>query len=144
MELADAGMNPRLGGVKEDVVRYVCTAILLAMVALMPLLSGCVPTALMASRALEERAEDSRLFPAGIARVWPATLAALRQLQVQVTNTAQDNLGGDIDGVWPGGDAVVIRVDQSGEGQTRVKVRVGGVRDRDATGRIFAGIGNNL
>lgn len=125
-------------------MRYVCTAVLLAMVALMPLLSGCVPTALMASRALEERAEDSRLFPASIQRVWPATLSALGQLQVRVTKTTVDSQGGDIDGVWPDGDAVVVRVDQSGEGQTRVTVRVGGVRDRDATGRIFASIGNNL
>ena len=125
-------------------MRYVRGALLLAMVTLMPLLSGCVPTALMASRALEERAEDSRLFPASIQRVWPATLSALGQLQVRVTKTAVDSQGGDIDGVWPGGDAVVVRLDQSGEGQTRVRVRVGGVRDRDATGRIFAGIGNNL
>ena len=125
-------------------MRYMRTAVLLAMVALMPLLSGCVPTALMAGRALEERAEDSRLFSAGIVRVWPATLSALGQLQVRVTKTVQDSLGGDIDGVWPNGDVVEVRLDQSGEGQTRVRVRVGGVRDRDATGRIFASIGNNL
>ena len=125
-------------------MRYVCTAVLLAMVALMPLLSGCVPTALMASRALEERAEDSRLFPASIQRVWPATLSALGQLQVRVTKTAVDSQGGDIDGVWPGGDVVVVRLDQAGEGQTRVRVRVGGLRDSDATGRIFASIGSNL
>lgn len=144
MDPADTRKKGRLDEEEGAALRYVGTAVWLAMVALMPLLSGCVPTAVMANRALEGRAEDSRLFAAGIERVWPATLAALGQLQVLVTKTAQDSLGGDIDGVWPGGDVVVVRLDQSGERQTRVRVRVGGVRDRDATGRIFASIGNNL
>jgi hypothetical protein len=56
----------------------------------------------------------------------------------------QDGLGDDIDGLWPDGDAVAVRLDQSGEGQTRVRVRVGGIRDRDATDRIFASITDNL
>lgn len=125
-------------------MRHGCTAVVLPMVALMPLLSGCIPAALMANRSLEEQAEVSRLFLAGIDRVWPATLAALGQLQVRVTKTVQDSLGGDIDGVWPGGDAVVVRLEQSGQGQTRVRVRVGGIRDREATDRIFASITENL
>jgi hypothetical protein len=114
------------------------------MVALTPLFSGCVPAAVMASRALEERAEDSRLISAGVDRVWPAALAALRQLQVQVTRTLRDELGGDIDGIWPGGDAVVVRMDQAGEGQTRVRVRVGAMRNREVIDRIYAGIKVNL
>jgi len=49
-----------------------------------------------------------------------------------------------IDGVWPGGDAVVIRLEQSEEGRTRVTVRVGGMRNRDATDLIFAKITDSL
>ena len=119
-------------------------ALLLGMIALMPLLAACVPAALMADNALEARAEDSRVFLASLDRVWPATLAAMRQLQMQVTKSVRDNLGGDIDGVSSGGDAVVIRLEQSEEGRTRVTVRVGGIRNRDATDFIFAKITDNL
>jgi len=124
--------------------RFVCRAVLLGMVALTPLLAACVPAALMVDRAVEARAEDSRLFPASLDRVWPATFAALRQLQMQVTRSVRDNLGGDIDGVSPGGETVTVRLEQSGEGQTRVRVRVGGIRNRDATDLIFAKITDNL
>ena len=110
----------------------------------MPLLAACVPAALMVDRAVEARAEDSRVFLASLDRVWPATLTALRHLQVGVTRNVRDNLGGDIDGVWPGGDAVVIRLEQSEEGRTRVTVRVGGMRNRDATDLIFAKITDSL
>ena len=123
---------------------FVCAAALLGMVALMPLLAACVPAALMVDRAVEARAEDSRVFLASLDRVWPATLTALRHLQVGVTRNVRDNLGGDIDGVWPGGDAVVIRLEQSEEGRTRVTVRVGGMRNRDATDLIFAKITDSL
>jgi hypothetical protein len=114
------------------------------MMPLMSLLAGCIPAAVMTGHALESRAEDSRVFLANFDKVWPATLAALRQLQVGVTRNVRDNLGGDIDGVWPGGDAVVIRLEQPEEGRTRVTVRVGGIRDRDATDLIFAKITDNL
>jgi len=124
--------------------RFVCRAVSLGMVALTPLLAACVPAALMVDRAVEARAEDSRLFPASLDRVWSATLAALRQLKMQVTKNVRDNLGGDIDGVSAGGDTVTVRLEASGEGQTRVRVRVGGMRDRDATDLIFAKITDNL
>lgn len=124
--------------------QFVWAAALLGMVALTPLLAACVPAALMVDQALETRAEDSRVFLASLDRVWPATLIALRNLQVGVTRNVRDNLGGDIDGVWPGGDAVVIRLEQPEEGRTRVTVRVGGIRNRDATDLIFAKITDNL
>ncbi len=124
--------------------QFICAAALLGMVALMPLLAACVPAALMVDRAVEARAEDSRLFPASLDRVWPATLAAMRQLQMQVTNSVRDNLGGDIDGVSAGGETVTVRLEASGEGQTRVRVRVGEMRDRDATDFIFAKITDGL
>jgi hypothetical protein len=114
------------------------------MVALMPLLAGCVPALVMTGNALESRAEDSRVFLADLNRVWPATLTAMRQLQVVVNRNIRDNLGGDIDGLWPGGDVVVIRLEQTEPGRTRVTVRVGGIRDRDATDLIFAKITDNL
>jgi len=125
-------------------VRYAPALALLATMLSMPLVSACVPAAVMTSNALESRAEDSRVFLAAPDRVWPATLKALGQLQVAVTRKVQDNMGGDIDGVWPGGDEVVLRLDQAGEGQTRVQVRVGGLRNRGATDRILTGIMNNL
>ncbi len=125
-------------------MRHVYTIALLVVGFLLPLLSGCIPAAVMAKHAVEERAEDSRLYAASVERVWPATLAALYQLRVQVTKTVKDSLGGDIDGVWFDGDAVMVRLDSSGEGQTRVRVRVGEMRNREATERIFIGINNNL
>jgi hypothetical protein len=124
--------------------RSVQTAAFLGMVALIPLVAGCVPTALMVDQALEARAEDSRVFLAGLDRVWPATLTAMRNLQVGVTRNIRDNLGGDIDGVWPDGNAVSIRLEQPEVGRTRVTVRVGGVRNRDAPNLIFAKITDNL
>jgi hypothetical protein len=114
------------------------------MVAVLVPLFGCAPTAVVAKLAIEDRAVDSRLLGASVERVWPAALAALKQLRVQVTKTLRDNLGGDIDGVWPGGDVVLVRIDQAEEGQTRVRVQVGGMRNREATDRIYAGIHDNL
>ncbi len=125
-------------------MRHVYTIALLAVLFLLPLLSGCIPAAVMAKHAVEERSEDSRLYAASVERVWPATLAALYQLRVQVTKTVKDSLGGDIDGVWFDGNDVVVRVDYANEGQTRVRVRVGGMRNREATERIFSSINNNL
>ncbi len=124
--------------------RYACGIFLVGMLALTPLLAACVPTAVMLDRAIEDRGEDSRVFPASLDRVWPATLAALRQMQMRVTKSVRDNLGGDIDGVSAGGETITVRLEASGEGQTRVRVRVGGFRNRDATDLIFAKITDNL
>jgi hypothetical protein len=114
------------------------------MVALMPLLAGCIPAAVMGYRAVETQAEDSRVFLADFDRVWPATLTAMRQLQVVVNRNIRDNIGGDIDGLWPGGDAVMIRLEQAEPGRTRVTVRVGGIGNRDKNDLIFARITDNL
>jgi uncharacterized protein DUF3568 len=111
---------------------------------LMPLCAGCVPAALATRNILEGRADASRDFRAPLDRVWPATLAALKDLGASVQQDVRDNLGGDLAGVWPGGRAFSVRVNQKDEATVSVQVRVGEMKDTEAVDSVFARIAANL
>jgi len=105
---------------------------------------GCIPTAVMVDQALEGRAEDTRTFAGGPDEVYSATLAALRQLGVEVLKSFQDNVGADIDGTWPTGERLDVRLEQSGERQTVVRAQLGRRRNPEATGQLFNAIAGKL
>jgi hypothetical protein len=111
---------------------------------LMPLCAGCVPAALATRNYLEGRADASRDFRAPLDRVWPATLAALKDLGASVQQNVQDNLGGDLAGVWPGGRTFSVRVNQTDGATVSVQVQVGEMRDSEAIDSVFARIAGNL
>ena len=108
------------------------------------ILQGCIPTAVMVDQALEGRAEDTRTFAGGPDEVYSATLAALRQLGVEVLKSFQDNVGADIDGTWPTGERLEVRLEQSGERQTVVRAQLGRRRNPEATGQLFNAIAGKL
>ena len=107
-------------------------------------LQGCIPTAVVMDRALEERAEKSRIFAEDPDKVYAATMAALRQMGAEIHKTVRDNLGADIDGDLPTREKFEVRLDRSGERQTSVRVQVGRYGNREATERLFAAIAEHL
>jgi len=108
------------------------------------ILQGCIPTAVMVDQVLEARAEDTRTFAGGPDEVYSATLAALRQLSVTVHKTVRDNIGADIDGTWPNGEKLEVRLDQSGDRQTAVRAQLGRYGNREAISQLFAAIAEKL
>jgi hypothetical protein len=100
-------------------------------------LTGCFPTAVITSEYLEARREATREFAAPVDRVWPATLQALRDLQIAVKDSIRDSTGGDIEGTWGAKGHVAVKVDVTGPAATRVRVSAGDFSNRDAPESIL-------
>lgn len=103
-------------------------------------LSGCVPAAVLTGSYLEAKGEVSRDFAAPLDRVWPAALEALRESRAEVRDSVRDNRGGDIDGTWPSAGPLVVRMEQTGDAVTQVRVRIGEYGNREATESLFGRI----
>lgn len=69
-----------------------CVAAPICVALLTPLCTGCVPAALVTRSYVEGRAEACHEFRAPLDRVWPATLATLKDLGaiVQWTSPQDD------------------------------------------------------
>jgi hypothetical protein len=103
-------------------------------------LAGCVPAAVFTGEYLEAKREASRDYPASLDRVWPAALQALRESRAQIRNSIRDNIGGDIDGTWPGEGPLAVRMEQTGPNATRVKVSIGDRGNREVAESVLTRI----
>jgi hypothetical protein len=88
--------------------------------------------------------ESTQVYRATLDQVWVAALKALGQLKASVTRSTRDQVGGEIEGSWVGGQPLAMYVDQTGASSIRVKIRVGQSGDRKAEDAIQAGIRENL
>lgn len=81
-------------------------------------------------------------YPYDLDQTWNASLTALDRLEIQITESKKDSLGGRIAGKWEDKKPVVVKVKNKGLGVTKVGVRVGQFGDRDASQRIHETILN--
>jgi hypothetical protein len=86
----------------------------------------------------------TRVYPSPLDQVWPAALATLGQFQASVTKSVRGSSGGDIEGLWVGGESLQISLEQTGGSATTVTVLIGQFGDREAEDAIYARIGDNL
>jgi hypothetical protein len=89
--------------------------------------------------------ESTQVYRATLDQVWAAALKALGELKASVVNSTRDGVGGEIEGLWVGGQLFTMYVDQTGASTIRVKIRVGQFgEDQGAENAIQAKIGENL
>lgn len=90
------------------------------------------------------KGEFEQIHAAGFDRVWTATLRALDQLRIRVTETEKGDGTGTVSAVGADRTAVQVSLSGRGDGTTAVKVRVGSLGDREASEAIQAKIYSNL
>jgi hypothetical protein len=69
-------------------------------------------------------------------KTWDASLAAMKKLQINITEQQKDAYSGKIVGTGPDGKKVTIKLENKGPTVTSVGVRVGTFGDQDASQKI--------
>jgi uncharacterized lipoprotein len=90
------------------------------------------------------RGESRSTYPASFDRTWAATLAALQDARLTVTDTQRDGTQGTIKAKQADDTNVTVNLEQAGPGTTEVKIRVGVFGDEDASKAIHNRIASRL
>lgn len=129
-------------------MRYRASVVLLLGVAL--LFQGCLLVAAGAGAGAGVgavayvRGELQTTYPAPLDRAWSAALGAVKDLQMSVSGTTRDALGGTIDARRADGTAVKVILEAAGPETTAVKIRVGILGDEAAAKTIHRKIAERL
>jgi hypothetical protein len=78
----------------------------------------------------------SREYPVAFNKSWDSTNLALANLSITVSNSVNEGVKGQIDGVRKDGAPVIIKLIDRGQGVTTISVRVGSFGNRTEAERV--------
>jgi uncharacterized lipoprotein len=90
------------------------------------------------------RGESQATYPASFDRTWGATLRALQDTNLKVTDTQRNGTQGAIKALQADETAVTINLEQAGPGTTAVKIRVGVFGDEESSKALHTRIASRL
>jgi hypothetical protein len=90
------------------------------------------------------RGESQATYPASLDRTWGATLRALQDTNLKVTETQRDGTQGAIEAMRADETPVTINLEQAGPGTTAVKIRVGYLGDEESSKALHTRIASHL
>ncbi len=111
---------------------------------------GCVGAALLGGAAAGAggvayvKGEHSQVHTGTPDHVWRATLATLKQMNMEVVETQKDGTGGSIEARRADNTKVTIKEEPAGKDSTQVKIRVGTFGDKAESEAIQSRIDANL
>jgi hypothetical protein len=108
------------------------------------LLAGGAGAAAGAGGVAYVRGEAQSTYPASMDRTWNATLSALRDANMQVTDTERDGSQASIKAKAADDKSVNVALEPAGPGTTTVKVRVGTFGDEEVSRAIHQRIASRL
>jgi hypothetical protein len=106
-------------------------------------LQGCVPLVAAGAGAVAAggtvayvRGDLETTYPAPLNRTWDATMGALREAQLRVTDTQKDAAKGTIKALQADDTPVTVSLETAGPSTTAVKIRVGTFGDEEVSKSI--------
>jgi hypothetical protein len=108
------------------------------------LVAGGAGAAAGAGTVAYVRGELQSTYPASFDRTWNATLAALQESDLRVTETERDGAQGTINARRTDDTAVTVNLERAGPGTTTVKIRVGVFGDEELSRAIHRRIASQL
>ena len=90
------------------------------------------------------KGELERDYHAPVARVWQATLQAVKELNLAIESKQHDAFGGEIKGEMSDGTNFKIELEKKGENLTNVGVRIGAFGSKTKSEAIHNKIHSNL
>jgi hypothetical protein len=90
------------------------------------------------------KGELQSTYAAPFDRTWRATLAALRDADMKVTDTQRDSTQGTITATSAKDETVRVNLEQAGPGTTAVKIRVGVFGDEEVSRALHRRIASRL
>ena len=120
--------------------------LLLMVVPVVMSLYGCILAAVAvgATGVIWWKGEAAKNYPYPVMKTYDATLAALKDAEIQVYDKGADAVSGKIEGVLQNGDKVHIKFDASGENVTKVRIRAGRWGDREKSEFNFGKIDKRM
>ena len=90
------------------------------------------------------RGESQATYPASMDRTWGATMGALQDVKLKVTEAQRDGAQGTIKATQADDTNVTVNLEPAGPGTTTVKIRVGTFGDEEASKAIHNRIASRL
>lgn len=128
--------------VKGLLLALVCTSLILQGCG--ALVAGGAGAAAGGGTVAYLRGESQATYPASIERTWGATLSALQDAKIRVTDTERNGNQGTITAVQADDTNVTVNLEPAGPGTTTVRIRIGVFGDEDASRAIHNRIASRL
>ncbi|HXH12916.1 MAG TPA: DUF3568 family protein [Alphaproteobacteria bacterium] len=108
------------------------------------LVAGGAGAAAGAGTVAYVRGELQSTYPASFDRTWNATLGALQESNLRVTETERDGAKGTINARTADDTSVTVNLETAGPGTTAAKIRVGVFGDEEMSTAIHRRIASRL